>query len=234
MKTPDGMCRDNASQAGFTLVEVLAALSLTVLIFVFLNLAMTAVGRGIEKSQVSLGNGAALSSAAEIFSADVARIAKIRRKSNEKAQGYLFGGEPTQMVYPVAEGETSGRAGLYLVRLRVAEVQNRAQLVRERVLLVPGEPLASGDAWGDVVVLLSGDYDIDFAYRAQRSSERGWSKDWSGQKGMPEEISLTVTDRKTGRLAIPVLVQPLLVDGEVECASEGPSCTDSGSAGVKP
>jgi hypothetical protein len=107
-------------------------------------------------------------------------------------------------------------------------------LIRERSPLLPGEAFDGEREWRDPVVLLEGDYRIDFAYRAPRSGAGEWASIWTMPRAMPEQVSFTVTDRKTGRLVMPLLVQPLGVDGEVQCASEGPDCTAPKQKGSTP
>ena len=50
-------------------------------------------------------------------------------------------------------------------------------------------------------------------------ARRDWSESWAAADAMPEQIRLTIADSATGRLRIPVIVQSLLVDAEVECAA---------------
>lgn len=211
-------------QAGFTLVEVLAALAVSSLILVSLNLAMTTIRQGSETARGRLSDTAALSTAVEVFSNDIARIAMIRRNEEDKAQGYVFDGGPQQIIYPLTEWTGVTRAGLYMVRLRVDTSTQMTQLIRERAPLPAGASLEGDQEWVDPVVLLEGDYDVSFAYRAPRSGGRDWKDIWPGSPLMPEQIRLTVTDRKTGRLAMPVFTQPLGINGEVQCAAEGPDC----------
>ena len=210
-------------QAGFTLIEVLAALALSSVLLMSLNLGMTTIRQGVERARTSLGSQAALSAASGIFVSDAERIAKIRRAGG-KAATYLFEGTARQMIYPVAEYAGAGKGGLYMVRLTASETDGTTQLIRDRAPISPGlEPEVSDD-WADAVVLLEGPYDIEFAYRAQRSGIRSWSESWSAAGGMPEQLRLTITDRATGRLRMPVLVQSLQIDTEVDCVVEGSGC----------
>jgi prepilin-type N-terminal cleavage/methylation domain-containing protein len=201
-------------QRGFTLVEVLAALAIASLILVSLNLASASVRQGVDRTRESLGNQAQLSAALGLFRRDVSGIVKLRLEDGS----YLFEGAATELTYPVSERRGASSGGLYLVRLRVLETEAGAQLVRDRAPLLPGQKPAAS-SWSDEVVLLEGPFDVSFAFRAPRSGERNWEESWSATKAMPEQIRLTITDRATGRLRIPVAVQPLLIDAEIQCAA---------------
>lgn len=223
--------RRRSGEAGFTLIEVLAALALASLVLVSLNLAMNAVERGVSKTRDSLGRQSALNAATGVFADDVARIAKIRRGDTAE-QGYLFEGSARQMIYPLAEREGLTTGGLYLVRLRVNSGRGSSQLIRERALLAAGEPLNAAAKWGDAVVLLEGPYDMSFAYRAQRSGARSWADSWTGAEEMPQQVRLTIAEPGTGRLRIPVLVQSLQIDTEVDCAAPADGCGVPGEKGT--
>jgi general secretion pathway protein J len=219
-------------QHGFTLVEALAALTVASLILVSLNLASTTVRQGVERARQSLGSQAALSAAVGIFQRDAARIARLPRDGGEQAAGYLFEGSPGQMVYPLSEHQGASQGGLYLVRLRAENSEVGTQLIRDRAPLPPGEQPDQDPAWNDAVVLLEGPFDIAFAYRAQRTGARDWSENWSTPGAMPEQIRLTIEDRATGRLRVPVVVQSLLVDAEVACAADPSLCGDAKQEGT--
>lgn len=205
-------------EAGFTLIEVLAGLVLASLILVSLNMAMSAVGKGTDRARRSLGEQSEIGSAVAVFSRDVARIAKIRRPAPpDKFEGYVFDGNPDVIIYPLREEEALEAPGLYLIRLSVMRKGDQSTLLRERA------PLPAGDddalpRWQDSVELLSGPYDIAFAYRAPRSGLRDWSDSWKAAETMPEQIRLTVNNDATGRLRVPGFVQSLAIDSEVDCA----------------
>ena len=211
-------------EAGFTLIEVLAALVLSSLVLVSLNMAMSAVGKGTDHTRRSLGEQSEIGAAVDIFGRDVARIAKIRRPAPPGGfAGYSFDGTADTIVYPLREEEGLAAPGLYLVRLSVREKDGQAVLLRERAPLLPGN---SNDLpkWRDPVVLLAGPFDVAFAYRAQRSGSRSWTDDWSGASSMPEQVRLTIGDSATGRLRAPVIVQSLLIEAEIECSAAGAKC----------
>jgi prepilin-type N-terminal cleavage/methylation domain-containing protein len=205
-------------EAGFTLIEVLAGLVLASLILVSLNMAMSAVGKGTERTRRSLGEQSEIGSAVDIFGRDVARIAKIRRPAPPgDFAGYVFDGNPDVIIYPLHEDEALDAPGLYLIRLSVTRKGDQSTLLRERAPLPVGNDNELPQ-WRDPVVLLSGPYDIEFAYRAQRSGLREWSNSWKADETMPEQIRLTVNNTATGRLRVPGFVQPLAIDSEVDCA----------------
>jgi len=207
-----------ARQAGFTLIEVLAALVLASLVLVSLNMAMTAVGKGSDHTRRSLGEQSELGAAVDIFGRDVARISKIRRPAKPgDFAGYVFDGRPDAIVYPLREEEGLTAPGLYLVRLSVKRKDGVSTLLRERAPL-PAAETGALPQWRDPVVLLSGPYDVAFAYRAQRTGQREWNGSWQATETMPEQIRLTVTNRDTGRLRVPGFVQSLAIDSEVDCA----------------
>lgn len=215
MNTPRA---SSSPQAGFTLLEVLAALVLASLILVSLNMAMAAVGKGVDHTRRSLGEQSELGSVADVFTRDVARIAKIRRSTDPRNfSGYLFDGQPDAVIYPLREEEGLAAPGLYLVRLSLREDKGERQLVRERAPIIAGGERTLEPTWRDPVVLMSGDLDVTFAYRAQRSGRREWGESWQAAEAMPEQIRITVTDRATGRLRLPGLVQSLAIDTEVDC-----------------
>lgn len=201
-------------QRGFTLVEVLAALAIASLILVSLNLASASIRQGVDGTRESLGGQAHLSAALGIFRRDVSGIVKLRLEDGS----YVFEGSSRELIYAVSERRGLSSGGLYLVRLRVLEDEAGARLVRDRALLPPGQkPTASN--WSDEVALIEGPFDVSFAFRAPRSGERNWQEIWSAPKAMPEQIRLMITDRATGRLRIPVAVQPLHIDAEIQCAA---------------
>lgn len=214
MKTP----RPSRREAGFTLIEVLAGLVLASLILVSLNMAMSAVGKGTDHTRRSLGEQAELGAAVDIFGRDVSRIGKIRRPAKPgDFAGYVFDGRPEAIVYPLREEAGLPEPGLFLVRLSVQQKDGQTTLLRERAPLPTGDDPALPQ-WGDAVALLTGPYDIDFAYRAQRTGQRAWNDSWQASEAMPEQIRLTITNRATGRLRVPGFVQSLAVDSEVDCA----------------
>lgn len=205
-------------EAGFTLIEVLASLVLASLILLSLNMAMSAVGNGTDHTRRSLGEQSELGAAVDIFGRDVARIAKIRRPAKPgDFAGYVFDGRSDVIVYPLREKEGLTDPGLYLVRLSVQRRDGQTTLLRERAPLPTGDSAALPQ-WRDPVELLKGPYDIDFAYRAQRSGQRDWNGSWQASEAMPEQIRLTITNRATDRLRVPGFVQSLAIDSEVECA----------------
>ncbi len=205
-------------ERGFTLIEVIAGLAVASLILVSLNLVMGTINRGFDQTARTLSRQNAMSGALDIFGSDVARIETIRgRGADGEPQPFLFSGREREVIYVLAERPGNNPAGLYLVRLYVRDSDGDAELIRARAALPAGSFDMAEAGWQDEVMLLSGPYDISFSYRAPRQGLRSWGSGWESGAKMPEQIRLTITDRATGRLRVPGLVQSLKINGEAAC-----------------
>jgi prepilin-type N-terminal cleavage/methylation domain-containing protein len=212
----------SSASAGFTLVEIIVGLLVSSLILLSLNFAMTEINRSSIQTQASIGRQTSFATALKVIGDDLSRIERVPDEPVEPTR-FEFLGRASEIRYVLAERPSNNRTGLYWVRLFVRDGASGGELVRERAPYVRG---ANSIEWRDEVVLLSGRFAAQFAYRAVSSGFRGWSPQWQAANLLPEQIKLEVTDLDTGRLRVPVFVQTLKIDAETTCAGRDPrGCT---------
>ncbi len=215
----------DARNAGFTLLEILVGLAISSLIMVGLTAAMQTIDRGWNRTTQSVERQGTLATGFQVLAGDIARIERAPAGSAE-TPGFLFAGTASEAIYVLAERPGNNRAGLYWVRLQVRERGGVTELVRTRAPFVSGRQDVAAIAWGDDVVLLSGNIAVEMTYRSARAGLRNWSASWPAGNRLPEQIKIEITDRKTGLWLVPAMVLALEIDAEAACFNaDSPACT---------
>jgi len=175
--------RADDPQAGFTLLEALAAMVLMGLLVSALA-TMTSLwlpnwDRGLHRIQRSESMSVAL----DRISADIAASEFIR--PDGQAKSVVFDGSDTSiMLARIAAGPHRGR-GLDLVR--IAEIGDGVSLTRTRTAFAPGG--ASSGNFSDPIVLLQAPYRVSFAYAG---ADRIWRPSWRNAERLPAAVRVTV------------------------------------------
>jgi general secretion pathway protein J len=216
-------------EAGFTLVETLAALLLTGLVLSALA-TITAQwlpnwNRGIDRVQRS----EALAIALQRITADLGAAAYV--PPNREQRRPLFDGSELAVIFVrTALGPNAG-PGLDVVRIAEATDRQGFVTVRSRAAFGPlpiGASLVDQVQFRDPVVLLHAPFRLSFAY-ADR--DRAWKSSWHDAKRLPTAIKLTVRDAATEReLAVSTIVA---IHAEGPAAEAADKQGGAGSAGAE-
>jgi hypothetical protein len=211
-----------SASGGFTLVEIIVGLLVSSLILFGLNLAMSEINRGSIRTEAGIAEQASLAAALKVIADDFSRIERVPDDPMQPTR-FEFSGRASELRYVLAERPGNNRAGLYWVRLFVRQSGTGIELVRTRSPYRRGE---NNVEWRDEVVLLSGRFAVQFAYRAAGSGFRAWDSTWLPANLLPGQIKLEIADLDTGRLRVPVFVQTLKIDAEAACAGrDAQGCT---------
>jgi general secretion pathway protein J len=201
-----------ASEAGFTLLEVLLATLLMTIILAALA-TVTAQwlpnwNRGIARVQ----RAERLATGLDRIVADLSVAEQVAINSDAKVP--LFDGAELSVTFMRTALGPSARPGLEFIRfVEKADAQGLA-LVRERA---PFQPMpADGQIrFVDQVVLIRAPFRVSFAYAGL---DRKWQPTWRGQGQLPERIRITVRDGATGQvLAVSAATVPHITT-PAECA----------------
>jgi general secretion pathway protein J len=212
-----------AGEAGFTLIEALAALALTGLVLSALaNITSQWLpnwNRGMDRIQRSEAIGLAL----QRIGADLA-AAEYVPASREQQKPLFDGSELSVMFVRTALGPNA-RVGLDVVRIGETTDRQGLVAVRSRAPFGPLLPVASVSEqlqFGDPVVLFRAPFRLSFSYAGK---DRVWNSSWHDAERLPAEIMLTVRDAATEN----VLSVSTVVSVHADAPAVAASCTQAGN-----
>jgi general secretion pathway protein J len=215
-------------RAGFSLLEVLVALAITVLLVVsfapFASQLILTWGRGARTAELvdmlTRGN--------DRLTRDFLSIVPMTLTRGEETT-MIFRGSPGYVVFATATGFGPGRGGIELVSFGI-EVDGEAgqAIVRRRAPLRDAAPTASG--FRDPVTLLTGPYQYRFDYVAADGTKLA---DWQNRRDMPARVELTILTPTGPLLPLPLSFF-LPADLSAACITDDPPdfCDEDGESGT--
>lgn len=183
-------------EAGFSLVEGLAALALTGLVMAGLA---TLTGQWIP----SWNRGMHRVQQADLFGVAMERIvsdisAALYITHEARATTPFFGGSPNALTFVRPSLSPNEGPGLEIVRLKPFSDERGAGLVRQRVRFTP-LPIEttpeSEFAFSETVVVLRTPLAIVFSYAGR---DGVWRPRWGDVNDLPQRVRIDLVDRATG------------------------------------
>jgi len=201
-----------ADEAGFTLIEVLAATLLMTMILAALGTVtaqwMPNWNRGMAR--VQRAERLALGLDRIVADLTVAEMVPI----NSDARVPLFEGSELAVTFVRTAVGPQTRPGLEIIRLVEKADSQGLALVRERAPFLP-MPRDAQILFGDQVVLIRAPFRVTFSYAGP---DQIWQKEWRGQMQLPEKIRIAVRDGATGQMLDMSSVSIVHADAWAECA----------------
>jgi general secretion pathway protein J len=201
-----------ADEAGFTLIEVLAA---TLLMTVILAALATVTAQWMpnwSRGMARVQRTERLALGLDRIVADLAVAEMV--PMNGEAKVPLFEGSELAVTFVRTAVGPNMRPGLEIIRLVEKADSEGLALVRERA---PFVPMARGGQirFADQVVLVRAPFRVTFSYAGP---DQVWQPDWRGQMQLPEKIRIAVRDSTTGQLLGMSTASVVHTDAWAECA----------------
>ena len=176
--------------AGFSLLEVMAALLVTML----LMLSLTPL---VSQMLANWARGTETADAVEIWSRGIRQFRSDLRHAivgtgYGRADDLLtFRGSETSMSFPVAAEFYGNTYGLEMLSITIASNKTGWSIVRKRAPVVG----TTYTAFSDPVILLSGSYKYFLRYYDRDGTE---TQNWDNRTDLPARIGLNIDDGKGG------------------------------------
>ena len=197
---------------GFTLIEVVLALTIFALIGTILYGAFSLGHSAVEKSQRSFDRNQKLRSVADLLGSYLRSAYPYRESPQEPA--VFFEGDAESLAFVSAYSRGLGGRGM----AKISIAKENAGGAGEAVNLEETTPVRLGAAAGGGgqnfrVVLQTGIKDFRLAYLDPQSDEEKWEERWDGKekRSLPRAIRFTYLDErgKEVRWTFPVMIAVL-------------------------
>lgn len=213
-------------RAGFTLVELLAALAIGAVVLVGIAALVRTVGLSFDRGTRGVANAERVLLAVQRLSADFASVRYLlRQKEPGTALAALFSGRPDEVVIVTAGHVAIGRRDDELLFLQVEQAGETARLVRRRTPFPGARVPLDGIVPGDPVVLLEGPLTLSFAFSADTSLPLTWTDRWADRAEPPRRVRLIARDRASGADLLPPLIFTIRADAPPSCAAPDATAT---------
>lgn len=211
--------RGRSGQAGFTLLEILAALAVTATVLLATIGLLRSLTFTFDRGVRRVDTAEQLVLAVERLSQDIASTRYSQREAGGALVALLTG--MRDRLSFLARAGVGLRAGEEeAIALTVETTQGSTKLVRRRAAWPGGGHARLEDqAFGNPVVLIEGDVEIALAYgRIDSKGGLVWADSWVNQPTLPRYVRLTVRERATGADLLPGAVFTLRADAPPGCA----------------
>jgi general secretion pathway protein J len=179
---------DSSGEAGFTLIEAMAAVAVMAVIVGALSTVagqwLPHWGRGLSELQ----RADLLDFGIDRIAADVAAAKYVSLTGDEEP---LFDGTVSSVTFLRSAIGPDSASGLETVRISQVPNGTSFAMVRAKARFTPSLAGASLVVLADPVVLVRAPVHIFFAYAGP---DRVWSDTWEGQKRLPDAIRITALD----------------------------------------
>ena len=185
--------RTNQASKGFTLIEVLIAMTLLSIMMVLLFTSLKICADSWEKGESKITDVNEIAVVYNFFQRDLS-VAKPLWNDfpAEEEKTFSFQGGTQSLQFVSAFPASAGRSGLQLFSLNLLEEDNERII---NVTIVPFVPMTEGAKWHkEEVTLIKHVSDFTLAYfgSADGVSEGTWTEEWLNKEVLPRLVKINI------------------------------------------
>jgi prepilin-type N-terminal cleavage/methylation domain-containing protein len=231
------------SRAGFTLVEMLAALAIVSMIILSTGTLVHQGAFFFDRGTRAIDVNEQLALAIDCLTRDFGAV-RFVQQTITNGTTVAFSGEPTsadddaKVVFVTAGGRAAGPLGEEVVSVSVETNDDAsAQLVRRRSAWRGPRMRLEDVQPGEAVILLKGRFTASFSFsKIAQDGNIVWYDSWTKEQGLPHSVRLNMHDETTGA-DLAGAIFPVHADAPAACTKGKLDClkgSDPGAAPKKP
>ena len=191
----NGLPADAARAAGFTLVEVVLALTIFALMGAILYGAFSLSHRAVEKSQASAMQNQKQRSVADLLGSYIRSTFPYRESVQETTA--FFQGEADSVTFVSAYSQGMGGRGMAKIQIAADDAgdgRSHLRLQETTPVRINAEAVAAGQIYS--VVLQDGIKELRLAYLDPKADQEIWEERWDGseRRTLPRAVRVTYLD----------------------------------------
>lgn len=208
--------RASKHAAGFTLLEVLAAMALLALLLLGVYSGVRSATHTVQAGSVKIEQLDEIRSAQDFLRRELAQAMAQSMAQDSNGNGIFFVGGADTMRFVAPLPGYLGRMGPQLIELKLVQGDHGKQLVASLAVLPPDG--STPKPLGDPQVLVSGVIDGSFDYRGvnQQGQPMDWQNDWNAPATMPNLVTIKLAldqGRSWPMLSVPLRVNAAAIQG---------------------
>jgi general secretion pathway protein J len=211
----------SAAQSGYTLLELLVAITLFGLVVAMVASGVRLGTRVWERERPSAGRTGDTQVVREFLRRALEQMVPEPVDLRDARAGIMAGGDSQRLWFISTRPAASAAGGRYLIKIEETTDVDGRQLVLTWERLAPGESRTEFSQAAERRALLDGIANLDIAYGAAGATADGWSAVWQGEPTLPPLIRLRVGFPETDRRSWTDLVVPTRIDASLACLING-------------
>jgi general secretion pathway protein J len=184
--------RNPKSGQGFTLIEVLLAMTLLSVMMTLLFVSLKICAESWEKGEKKIFEVSETAGVVNFFQRHLVMAKPLWNDFTEEERLFSFQGDQQSLQFVSSFPASAGRAGLQLFTIRLLN-QNRENVIQ--VTIAPFYPVAEGDEWlTEEETLIKGVSGFSLAYFGQEAGESGsrWQDQWLQRDQLPKLVKIKI------------------------------------------
>lgn len=184
--------RSLKSGRGFTLIEVLLAMTLLSVMMTLLFVSLKICAESWEKGEKKIFEVGETAGVVNFFQRHLVMARPLWNDFTQEERQFSFQGDSQSLQFVSSFPASAGRAGLQLFTLQAVN-ENREN--RIKVTIVPFYPVAEGDDWlTEEETLIGGVAAFSLAYfgREEGESESRWLDKWRERDHLPQLVRVRI------------------------------------------